>query len=178
MPVSVLDFLTWPLQVAGLQRNMAEAVISAQRVVTARLQIIATAMHNPLGADHAELWLMVSEKVRVLANSSQAVAHASGVIHRTAVSNAMTLNRVSGSDILLLTQWTRIADDNMSAAVVLLALPAAAFAPIHLAVTANDRRLDQRSRRSSEERRLQKRNSTVPRSRGKDCGAHRNFEED
>ena len=131
----------WPLRAARLGTDVAETMMGAQRVISARMPTISDAMRKPLAPDHAELGLMVSEKVEAFDRSGKSMVAAGGVICRAVVSNAKTLGGLAGGRMLWPNEWMRIAENNMAAAAALVTLPAAALAPIHREVVANDRRL-------------------------------------
>ena len=138
---SVADLWLWPLQAARLGGAWAETMLAAQRVVAARMPTIASAMQDPLRADHAELNLMVSEKVGAFQLSGQAVNTANAVVRRAADANARALGRMAGGGVLWPADWMMLAEGNWAAFSAMAALPAAALAPVHKRVTANDRRL-------------------------------------
>lgn len=138
---SVMDLWLWPLSAARLGSQWAETMLATQRVIAARLPTIASAMQNPMAADHAELGLMVSEKVGAFRSSGEAVTSAGAVVRRAADANARALGRMAGGGMLWPADWMRLAEGNIAAASAMAALPAATLAPVHKKVTANDRRL-------------------------------------
>ncbi len=141
---TAMDLWMWPLQAARLGSDWMETLAATQRVITARLPTIASAMQNPFTADHGELNLMVTEKVGALRSSGRAVDEAGAVLRRAADANARAFGRMAGGGVLWPADWMRLAEGNLAAAAALAALPAATLAPVHKRVTANDRRLGSR----------------------------------
>lgn len=139
-----MDLWLWPVQAARLGSDWMETMAATQRVISARLPTIASAMQNPLAADRRELNLMVSEKVGAFGLSGDAINAAGAVVRRAADANARALGRMAGGGVLWPADWMRLAEGNLAAAVALAALPAATLAPVHKRVTANDRRLGAR----------------------------------
>lgn len=141
---SAMDLWLWPLQAARLGSDWMETMAATGRVISARLPTIASAMQNPLAADHGELNLMVSEKVGAFNLSGDAINAAGAVVRRAADANARALGRMAGGGVLWPMEWMKLAEGNLAAAAALAALPAATLAPVHKRVTANDRRLEGR----------------------------------
>jgi hypothetical protein len=137
----VLQFWALPLQMAKLGNDMAETAMGAQRVIKARMPVIEAAMRNPLTADHAELGLMVTEKVRAFRKSGRSVSAAGEVINRAAKANAKALEKMASGRLMWPSDWLHLMEGNVAAATAFAALPAAALAPIRRGVTANERRL-------------------------------------
>ena len=131
----------WPLQAIRLGSDWMETMAATGRVMSARMPTIAAALHNPLTADHGELNLMVSEKVGAFTLSGDAINAAGAAVRRAADANARAFGRMAGGGIVWPSDWMKLAEGNLAAAAALTALPAAALAPVHKRVTANDRRL-------------------------------------
>ncbi|WCT72612.1 hypothetical protein PQ455_13345 [Sphingomonas naphthae] len=137
----MLALWSWPLQMAKLGSDMAETAVGAQRVVGARMPVIEAAMRNPFTADHAELGLMVSEKVAAFGKSGRSVSAAGGKMGRAAKANAAAAGKMASGRILWPTDWLQLMETNLAAATAFAELPAAALHPIHSGVKANERRL-------------------------------------
>lgn len=135
----------WPLQAMRLGGDWIETWAATGRVISARLPTIASALQNPLDADHRELNLMVSEKVGAFGLSGDAITAAGAVLRRAGDANARALGRMTGGGVLWPADWMKLAEGNLAAAAALAALPAATLAPVHKRVTANDRRLGGRA---------------------------------
>lgn len=131
----------WPLQAMRLGSDWMETMAATGRVISARLPTIASAMQNPMAADHRELNLMVSEKVGAFGLSGDAINATGAVMRRAGDANARALGRMAGGGVLWPADWLKLAEGNLAAVAALAALPTAALAPVHKRVTANDRRL-------------------------------------
>lgn len=137
----IAELWMWPLHAARLGSDWMETMLATQRVISARLPTIASAMQNPLAADHVELNRMVSEKVSAFGQSGRSVQTAGAVVRQAADANARALGRMAGGGMLWPAEWMALAEGNLAAMAAMAALPAAALAPVHSRVTANDRRL-------------------------------------
>jgi hypothetical protein len=132
---------TWPLEMWRFGTAMMETMTGAQRVISARLPVIAEAMRDPLSADHRELTRMVSEKVTAFGVSGRSAVAAGETVRRAATANAQAMGRLAGGGMLWFDDWMRLAQGNIAAAAALTTLPATALAPLHAGVKANDKRL-------------------------------------
>lgn len=138
---NVVALWLWPLNAIQLGGDMMGAMASAQRVIAARLPTLVAAAHDPLGADHAEMRLMVTEKVGAFGTSARSMKASSDAVHRATNANARALGRVAAGHILWPGDWMALVEKNLAAAAALAAAPAAAFAPLHRGVTVNEKRL-------------------------------------
>lgn len=133
--------LMWPVQAARLGSDLVETAAGAQRVIAARLPTIASAMRNPLTADHGELRQMVTEKLGAFRSSSRSLSAANAVVQRASSANAQALGRIAGGGLLWPSDWVRLAERNLAAVAAVAALPSETLAPYHAGVSANDKRL-------------------------------------
>lgn len=141
MTENAMTLWNWPLAAAQWNSDVLEMAFGAQRVVAARMPTIASAMQNPLAADHVELGRMVSEKVGAFTVSSRSVGAAGGVVQQAGSDNARALGRMASGAMLMPTDWIRLAESNLAAAAALAALPTEVLAPLQSGVKANDKRL-------------------------------------
>ncbi len=141
MTQNVMTLWSWPLLAGRLASDMVETAMGAQRVVGARMPTLATAMCNPLFADHRELNLMVSEKVSAFGKSQSAMTGTADTVKRASAANAQAARQVAGGAMLWPADWMKLAEANIAAFAGLALLPTSMLAPLHSGVTANDRRL-------------------------------------
>jgi hypothetical protein len=116
-------------------------MFGAQRVVVARMAVIAAALQNPLAANHGELGRMVTEKVGAFGLSGRSVAEAGKLMRKAAETNARSFGKMARGGLMRPSDWMHIAEVNLAAAAALAALPTAALVPIRKDVVSNDRRL-------------------------------------
>ena len=131
----------WPLSAAKFGNELVETMLGAQRVISARLPVIAYAMLDPLNADHPELTLMASEKVGAFGRSRRSVDKAASLVRRASHANAQAAGKLARGDLLWPGDWIELAGANLTATTALAALPGAALAPLHKTVKANEKRL-------------------------------------
>lgn len=144
---SAFGLMLWPWQAARLGADWAETMMRSQRVIGARLPLIAEVARDPFDADHRELTRMGWEKAQALAESGEAALSAGRSVRRAAEANAAAIGGLAGGRALWPADWLRLIETNLAAAVAVSALPAAALAPVHRRVVANDRRLGRSSKR-------------------------------
>jgi hypothetical protein len=132
---------TWPLEAMKLGTDLAETMVGAQNVISARLPMMGTALTDPLHADHRELGRMVTEKVSAFRTSGKSVERAGGIARDAAAANAKAFRTVALGGLLRPNDWMRLFETNLAAVAALASLPATALTPIHQGVVANDRRL-------------------------------------
>lgn len=138
---NMFDLWTWPLQSMQFASNFMETAQGAQRVVSARLPKIESAMRQPFDADHRELQLMVSEKVSAFGTSGQAATRAGNAVQRASSENVRAMTKLATGGLLWPADWMKLAESNLAAATALATLPTAMLAPLHKGVVANDKRL-------------------------------------
>jgi hypothetical protein len=126
---------------AKVASDLAETMLGAQRVVSARLPMIGAAFTDPLNADHRELGRMVSEKVTAFQTSGRSIEKAGGATRDAAAANAKAWQSMAGGAMLWPNDWLRLFEINMTAWAAIATLPATTLAPIHAGVVANDKRL-------------------------------------
>lgn len=131
----------WPFKAMKLGKDIAETMLGAQNVISARLPMVGTALTDPMNADHRELGRMVTEKVSAFHTSGKSVEKAGGIARDAAAANAKAFRTVVSGGLLWPNDWMRLFETNLAAVAALATLPATALAPIHQGVVANDRRL-------------------------------------
>lgn len=122
-PMAWMAFWTAPARLAVMT---GEAMLSAQSVIASRMEAMATGKSSA-----AEMTLMVSEKVKAFDQSAK-------VWNR----DQAALSRLSRHDPHgnMLNAWEAMA----RAMLIGASMPAQAMAPVHKAVTANQKRLAKR----------------------------------
>lgn len=122
--------------------TFSETLLAANTVVAKRRRTIDAALSDPLAADLEELGTMVSEKVAAFGEAAGTIAHDLIAIQQDMLAQNRDLVR------LLLRGWPpdvltidRIATRCSRLALRMSVAGGRAMAPIHAAVTANDRRL-------------------------------------
>lgn len=138
---NAMTLWNWPLAAAQWNSDVMEMMFGAQRVVAARMPTIASAMQNPLTADHAELSRMVSEKVGAFTVSGESIGATGEAMQRAGSANIDALGKIAGGKPLWPSDWIRLAESNLAAAAALTRLPTKALAPLQNGVKANDKRL-------------------------------------
>ena len=140
---------------AEVSLKAGEMTMAAGTVISHRAGMIATAQHDPLNADHAELGRMLPEKVKAFSEAGAAAVEELWSLQRdigdymlyVARAMTMTLGRPARpSDVAefaerSFTHGTRIATTAIGAAAV-------ALAPLHKKATSNARRLARRKHRA------------------------------
>lgn len=137
----LLSLWTWPWELARANIALAETLIAAPAVVSARLPAIGEAIANPWTADYRELSLMVTEKLDAFGLSHASVTSAGNKLKAVGEANARDLGRLSGGTPLWPADWLRIAERNLDLFATMTTLPGRAVRPIHRSATANARRL-------------------------------------
>jgi len=137
---NAMTLWNWPFAAAKWNKDVVDMMFGAQRVVAARMPTIAAAMQNPLAADHVELSRMVTEKVGAFTVSGKSISAAGDAVQRAGSANAHALGRMASGSVMWPSDWMRLMESNLAAAAVMAALPAAALAPLHSGVKANDTR--------------------------------------
>lgn len=134
----------WPFQATKLAMDAMETAMRSQRVVSARLPMIADAMLNPFAADHRELTRMVTEKSGAARTAQRSADAATRKVHAAARANTETWRLMARGAWIGPDAWLRAAELNMAAFSAMATLPADSLKPFHGAVTANDKRLGRR----------------------------------
>lgn len=124
-----------------LGTDLAETMVRAQSVISARLPMMGTSLTDPLHADHHEFGRMVTEKVLAFRTSGKSMERAGGIARDAAAANAKAFRTVASGGLLWPNNWVRLFEINLAAVAALASLPATALAPIHQGVVANDQRL-------------------------------------
>jgi hypothetical protein len=148
MTENMFALWTWPFQMATYATDLAETALSAQKVVAARMPMIAAAVQNPGGGGHGEMVRMVGEKMRAADLSRRSIERAHSTAQRAASSNARALGRIATGQFLWPSQWLQLVEANMAAAAAMVQLPSAALAPIRTRASSNVRRLGAPSART------------------------------
>lgn len=135
----------WPWTVAQTQRALVETALGAQKVVAARLPIIAAATKEPWSADYPELFRMVGEKSDAFGLSQRKVTAAARKIRFAGEANARDFGRLTGGTWLGPADWIAMAERNLAAWSALASLPGDALAPVHRRLVSNERRMRSRA---------------------------------
>ena len=138
---SVVDLWFWPWTAVKTATGFLETMDNARRVIETRVPMIAAAMFNPLDWANPELHRMVDEKVDAFGRSRRSFEQGQRVIQQALRGNARDLGRLAGGDILMPSEWMRIATRNVEALAALTLLPGEILSPIQKRVASNVRRL-------------------------------------
>ncbi len=131
----------WPLGAMRLANDLAETTAATQRVIAARLPIIASAFYSPLTADHRELGRMIDEKVYAIGASGRSIETTGEAVQRASSNNARAFGQLASYRWIRSDRWLRLAEGNIAALAALVTLPGAMLAPFHEGVVSNDKRL-------------------------------------
>jgi hypothetical protein len=130
-----------PFEIARTMAAAGETVTRAQAVIAARMPGLLTAIWAPWMADHRELSLMVSEKISATRRSARSASAHGATFHRAMDGQARALGRIGERGFATPFDWFEIAEQNMTIAASLIALPGEMLRPFHAGVTANAKRL-------------------------------------
>ncbi|ODP38907.1 MULTISPECIES: hypothetical protein [Sphingomonas] len=119
-------------------------MLATCHVMGSRSQTIDTAMRNPLQGDYRELGKMVPEKVAAFGKAGSVMANDWTAIHGEMLDQGRDLMSALFSWPPNAARMARIADRGSRLALEMSLAGGRAMAPVHAAVTANDRRLRRR----------------------------------
>jgi hypothetical protein len=125
----------------------AETAFAAGEVIASRSATIDDAVRNPLSADHAELALMVGEKVAAFGEAGAIAMRDACLLQAKLASDAVRAGTFAGRGGLsamgeMLQLWERAAHGVMTTA----GAPRRSLKPIHRRATANAKRLKRKAR--------------------------------
>ncbi len=131
----------WPWQVMKLSTEALDAAMAANRVVSARLPILASALRYPYHADYGEICLMMTEKVQATFLAGHAFRAKSEEIQDAVTVNACILGGLTLATLPRSDQIAAIVKNNFVAAAALADLPGVIVAPFDDGLRTNDARL-------------------------------------
>ncbi len=121
-----------------------ETLSASQAVVGHRSKTIEAALANPLGADHAELGRMVSEKSSAFGEAGASLARDYFAIQSDLSAQATALGRMMLGQIPTPRATQALMSRSQRIGTAALASSIRALAPVHRAATANARRLSKK----------------------------------
>lgn len=145
-------FAAWPRMMSAAfdmtrtGMRASETMTASHDVVARRSEIIGAAMRSPLDADHAELAMMVPEKMEAFSQAGMAMFGIWQTMHASYMAEmahlgAMAMRGRPPTLAEINRAQSRSANYAMRSVERSAAMGAAALAPIHKAATANARRL-------------------------------------
>jgi hypothetical protein len=125
----------------------AETALAAGEVIASRSATIDHAVRNPLSADHAELALMVGEKVAAFSEAGAIAMRDACLLQARLASDAVRAGTSAGKSGFsamseMIGMWERAARGAMTSA----GAPRRSLSPIHRRATANAKRLKRKAR--------------------------------